>query len=304
MLIGVDWGGTKIETIALSNTGFERARVREATPRGDYQACIRMIAGQVLRVEAETGECGRVGVGIPGSVAPETGRAKGANSVWLADQLVQNDLETALGRAVRIENDANCLAVSEATDGAGVGHRVVFAVVLGTGAGAGIAIDGRAHAGPNTAAGEWGHNPLPMPMLSEIPGPVCYCGKHGCMETFISGSGFENDYARHATAPARGPEIIARMRAGEWLAGIVYRRYVDRLARGLALVVNILDPDIFVLGGGMSDIEGLGEAVAAEMPRHVFSNSFRTPIRRAVHGASSGVRGAAWLWRSEVADYG
>jgi len=299
MLIGVDWGGTKIETIALSAAGEQRARLREATLRGDYEGCVRMIAGQVARIEAETGERGSVGVGIPGSIAPESGRAKGANSTWLIGRPVQRDLEAELGRSVRVENDANCLALSEATDGAGVGYQVVFAVILGTGSGAGITIDGRVHTGPNTAAGEWAHNPLPTPAINEIPGPACYCGKHGCLESFISGTGFENDYARHATAPAEGREIMARVRAGDWLAGIVWRRYVERLARGLALVVNILDPDIFVLGGGMSDIEGLGESVAAELPRHVFSNGFRTPIRRAKHGASSGVRGAAWLWRKE-----
>ena len=297
MYIGIDWGGTKIEAVGLSPDGTELIRRREATPRGDYDGCLVIIARLVDAVERETGQKGPVGIGIPGSIAPATGLGKGANSTWLTDRPVQRDLEAALGRAVRIDNDANCLAASEATDGAGAGHRVVFAVILGTGVGAGVAIDGRAHAGPNTSAGEWGHNPLPRPDIGEIPGPPCYCGRHGCLETFVSGTGFQNDYRRHAGGDARAVDILERMRQGDRLAQLVYRRYVDRLARGLALVVNILDPDIFVLGGGMSNVDELYADLPAALGGQIFSTVFATPIRKAVHGDASGVRGAAWLWR-------
>jgi fructokinase len=297
MYIGIDWGGTKIEAVGLLPDGTELIRRREATPRGDYPGCLAVIARLVAAIESQAGRSGTIGVGIPGSIAPQTGLGKGANSTWLTDRPVQRDLEGALGRPVRLDNDANCLAASEATDGAGRGHRVVFAVIIGTGAGAGIAIDGRAHAGPNTSAGEWGHNPLPRPDVSEVPGPPCYCGRHGCLETFVSGTGLRNDYRRHAGAEVETPEVLARMRQGDRLARMVYERYVDRLARGLALVVNILDPDVIVLGGGMSNVDELYGDLPPALGRQIFSTAFATPIRKAAHGDASGVRGAAWLWR-------
>ncbi|HEX4766811.1 MAG TPA: ROK family protein [Lichenihabitans sp.] len=297
MLIGIDWGGTKIEGIALAPDGAELGRVRQDTPRHDYLGCIRTIVALVERLEAEAGRRGSIGIGIPGSLDPVTRRGKGASSTWLLGRPVEHDLHTALGREIRVENDADCLAASEAVDGAGAGFDVVFAVILGSGAGAGIAIGGRAHHGPNNSAGEWGHNPLPFPMLAEIPGPSCYCGKHGCMETWVSGRGFAADYARHAGAEVPTQDIVARMRDGEPLARLAWTRYVDRAARGLSVVVNTLDPDVLVMGGGMSNIDELYEALPEAIARYTFSPVFRTPVRKAVHGDSSGVRGAAWLWK-------
>jgi fructokinase len=308
MLIGIDWGGTKIEGVALEATGQELLRLREETPKGDYEACIRAIAALVTRIEAETGRRGLVGIGIPGSLSPTTGLAKGASSTWLIGRPVEADLLAALARPLRVVNDADCLAFSEAIDGAGAGYRVVFAVILGTGAGAGIAIDGRPHHGPNNSAGEWGHNPLPFPTIEEMPGTPCYCGRRGCLETWISGTGFANDYNRHAVEndysratakPATSAQVIERMRQGDRFARMVYERYVDRLARGLALVVNALDPDVFVLGGGMSNVDELYEDLPPALARRTFSPVFITPILRAKHGDSSGVRGAAWLWKDQ-----
>lgn len=297
MLIGVDWGGTKIEVVALGTNGDERARFRHDTPRGDYDGCLGLIATMVAETEATTGETGTVGVGIPGSLEPMSRRGKGGNSTWINGMPVEADLERILARDVRVENDANCLAVSEAVDGAGAGRRVVFAVILGTGAGAGIAIDGRAHPGPNNSAGEWAHNPLPFPTMSELPGPNCYCGRNGCLETWISGTGFCADYRRHNGRALTGSDIVALMRNGDRLARMVYDRYIDRVARGLAVVVNVLDPDVFVMGGGMSNIDELYEDLAPALARSTFSTVFTTPIVKAAHGDSSGVRGAAWLWR-------
>ena len=297
MLIGIDWGGTKIEGIALASSGAELGRVRQDTPRHDYPGCIRIIVALVERLEAETGRRGSIGIGIPGSLDPLTRRGKGANSTWLIGRSVEHDLREALGREIRVENDADCLAASEAVDGAGSGFDVVFAVILGSGAGAGIAIGGRAHHGPNNSAGEWGHNPLPFPTLAEIPGPPCYCGKHGCMETWVSGRGFAADYARHAGAEVPTQDVIARMRDGEPLARLAWTRYVDRAARGLSVVVNTLDPDVLVMGGGMSNVDELYDVLPEAIGRYTFSPAFRTPVRKAVHGDSSGVRGAAWLWK-------
>jgi fructokinase len=296
MRIGIDWGGTKIEGLAMTDDGEELLRLREETPRGDYEGCLRLIAGLVARLEAGTGQVGTVGVGIPGSLEPRSRLAKGANSTWLLGRPVEQDLRAALGREVRAENDADCLAASEAHDGAGAGYRVVFAVILGSGVGAGIAIDGRAHHGPNNSAGEWGHNPLPLPHASELPGNACYCGKHGCVETWASGRGFEADYARHADEPLKAAQILGRMRAGDRLAGLVWERYLDRVARSLSVVVNTLDPDVIVVGGGMSNVDELYPALPATIGRYTFSSVFETPIRKASHGDSSGVRGAAWLW--------
>ncbi len=297
MLIGIDWGGTKIEAIALTGTGTEIIRLREKTPRHDYEGCIRIIVDLVRQIEKTAGQTGPVGVGIPGSLEPKSRLGKGASSTWLLGRPVEHDLRAALGREIRVENDADCLAASESVDGAGAGYHVVFAVILGSGAGAGIAIGGRAHHGPNNSAGEWGHNPLPLPDLTEIPGEPCYCGKRGCLETWVSGRAFEADYARHTHAELKAAEIIERMRNADRLARLVWNRYIHRLARGLALVINTLDPDILVVGGGISNVEELYTDLPPELARQVFSTVFATPIRKAVHGDSSGVRGAAWLWK-------
>ncbi len=297
MLIGIDWGGTKIEAVALTSAGKEMARLREKTPRHDYEGCLQIIVNLVHRIEEETGRSGPVGIGIPGSLEPKSRLGKGANSTWLLGRPVERDLQNALGREIRVENDADCLAASESVDGAGAGYHVVFAVILGSGAGAGIAIDGRAHHGPNNSAGEWGHNPLPLPDLTEISGEPCYCGKRGCLETWVSGRAFEADYARHAQSDLRAAEIIKRMREGDRLARLVWQRYINRAARGLSVVVNTLDPDILVMGGGMSNVDELYTDLPPELARYIFSTVFETPIRKAVHGDSSGVRGAAWLWK-------
>jgi fructokinase len=297
MLIGIDWGGTKIEGIALTREGKEILRLREKTPRHDYDGCIRIILNLVTRIEQVTGRSCPVGIGIPGSLEPKSRIGKGASSTWLLGRPVERDLRAALGREIRVENDADCLAASEAVDGAGAGHHVVFAVILGSGAGAGIAIGERAHHGPNNSAGEWGHNPLPFPDVTEMPGEPCYCGKRGCLETWVSGRAFEADYARHTQSTLNAAEIVEKMRNGDRLARLVWQRYVNRVARGLSIVVNTLDPDILVIGGGMSNVEELYSDLPPELARHVFSTVFETPIRKAVHGDSSGVRGAAWLWK-------
>jgi fructokinase len=297
MLIGIDWGGTKIEGIAITAEGQEIIRLREKTPRHDYHGCIQVIVKLVSRLEQETGQRCPVGIGIPGSLEPKSGLGKGASSTWLLGRPVERDLRAALGREVRVENDADCLAASESVDGAGAGFHVVFAVILGSGAGAGIAIGGRAHHGPNNSAGEWGHNPLPLPDLTEIPGEPCYCGKRGCLETWVSGRAFEADYARHTPSDLTAAEIIAKMRQGDRLARLVWHRYLNRVARGLSVVINTLDPDVLVVGGGMSNIDELYIDLRPELARYLFSTVFETPIRKAVHGDSSGVRGAAWLWK-------
>jgi fructokinase len=299
MLIGIDWGGTKIEGVALTNEGQEILRLREKTPRHDYDGCIRIIVSLVERIEQETGRSCPVGIGIPGSLEPKSRLGKGASSTWLLGRPVERDLRAALGREIRVENDADCLAASESVDGAGAGYHVVFAVILGSGAGAGIAIGGRAHHGPNNSAGEWGHNPLPLPDFTEIPGEPCYCGKRGCLETWVSGRAFEADYARHTPAHLTAPEIVLKMRNGDRLAGLVWRRYINRVARGLSVVINTLDPDVLVMGGGMSNIDELYIDLPPELARYIFSTVFETPIRKAVHGDSSGVRGAAWLWKDD-----
>jgi fructokinase len=297
MLIGIDWGGTKIEGIAITDEGQEIIRLREKTPRHDYHGCIQVIARLVNRIEQETGQSCPVGIGIPGSLEPKSRLGKGASSTWLLGRPVERDLRAALGREIRVENDADCLAASESVDGAGAGYHVVFAVILGSGAGAGIAIGGRAHHGPNNSAGEWGHNPLPLPDLTEIPGEPCYCGKRGCLETWVSGRAFEADYAKHTPSDLTAAEIITKMRQGDRLARLVWRRYIDRVARGLSVVVNTLDPDVLVMGGGMSNVDELYTDLPPELARYLFSTVFETPIRKAAHGDSSGVRGAAWLWK-------
>ena len=297
--IGIDLGGTKIEVLAIDREGHELGRHRVATPRHDYEGSIRLMAELVARLERETGRTGTVGVAIPGSVSAITGLVKNANSTWLNGKPLHRDLSAALGREARCVNDANCLAVSEATDGAAAGAGVVFAAILGTGCGSGIAVHGRVHSGPNGVAGEWGHNPLPWPTPDEVPGPSCYCGKHGCLETWISGSGLEGDYARTTGTKLRGREILARSESGDEVAEGTVRRYESRLTRGLAHVINILDPDVIVLGGGMSRIARLYPYIKKHLPEFVLGKECATPVKPALHGDSSGVRGAAWLWPAE-----
>lgn len=297
MLIGIDWGGTKIEGVAMERDGRELLRLRETTPRHDYEACLRAIRTMVDELEAKTGRTGSVGIGIPGSLEPRSRLGKGASSTWILGKPVETDLRAALGRDIRVENDADCFAASEAVDGAGAGHAVVFAVILGSGVGAGIAVHGRAHHGPNNSGGEWGHNPLPFPDVTEIPGKPCYCGRVGCIETWCSGRAFEAQYTEHKGIELKAAEIMDLKRNGDHLAGLLWRRYVDRVARGLATVVNALDPDVFVMGGGMSNVDELYEDLPRELARRTFSTVFHTPIRRARHGDASGVRGAAWLWK-------
>ena len=300
MFIGVDWGGTKIEIVALDEAGNELLRERRPTPRGDYQGCLATVRALVDEAEGQLGTGALVGIGIPGSLDPTTGLGKGGSSTWINGQPVAEDLHRVLDRPLRIVNDADCFAASEAIDGAGVGYRVVFGVILASGAGAGVAIDGKAHHGPNNSAGDWGHNPLPYASAEEQPGDDCYCGKRGCMETWVSGYSFARDYVRGGGERDLLPADIAeRMREGEPAAVAAWERYVDRVGRGLSVVVNSLDPDVFVLGGGMSNIPELEEQLPAAIARWTFSPVFITPVVRSVHGDSSGVRGAAWLWRDQ-----
>jgi fructokinase len=298
--IGIDLGGTKIEVLAIDRDGKELGRHRVATPRHDYEGSIKLMAGLVEQLERETGRSGTVGVAIPGSISSVNCLIKNANSVWLNGKPLDQDLSAAMQREVRCVNDANCLAVSEATDGAGAGAAVVFAAILGTGCGAGIAFKGQAHNGPNGIAGEWGHNPLPWATADEVPGPACYCGQHGCLETWISGSGLEGDYERTVGTHRTGREILALSVAGDAVAEAAVQRYESRLTRGLAHVINVLDPDVIVLGGGMSRIERLYPALNANLKTYVFGKEFATPIRPALHGDSSGIRGAAWLWPKDA----
>jgi len=297
--IGIDLGGTKTEVIALSDQGEELFRYRVPTPRDDYEKTLENIIGLVRRAEEVTGQQGTVGLGIPGTLSPYTRRVKNANSTWLNGQPLDKDLQQRLGREVRIANDANCLAVSEAVDGAAAGKQTVFAVIIGTGCGAGVALNGQAHSGGNGNAGEWGHNPLPwmdedeLRYREEVP---CYCGKAGCIETFISGTGFATDYQRLSGVSLKGAEIMQRVAQQDPVAELAMSRYELRLAKSLAHVVNILDPDMIVLGGGMSNVERLYQTVPLLVKNWVFGGEFETPIRQAVHGDSSGVRGAAWLW--------
>lgn len=297
MLIGIDWGGTKIEGVAMEADGRELLRLREDTPRHDYDGCIRMIMAMIDELESRTGQRGSIGIGIPGSLEPVSRLGKGASSTWLLGRPVESDLHAAIRRDIRVENDADCFAASEAVDGAGKGHNVVFAVILGSGAGAGIAVGGKAHHGPNNSGGEWGHNPLPFPDVTEISGRPCYCGRHGCMETWVSGRAFEAEYTRHTQVELKAREIIEKKRQGDRLSGLLWDRYVDRVARGLATVINTLDPDILVMGGGMSNVEELYDDLPPALAKRTFSTVFHTPILKAVHGDSSGVRGAAWLWK-------
>lgn len=338
MRIGIDLGGTKTELICLNDTnGKEIYRHRVPTPRNDYKATLHNIRDLVEQAETKLGKTGTVGIGIPGTISADTGRVKNANSTWLNGRKLDEDICKLLKRDIRAQNDANCLAVSEAVDGAGSGREMVFAVIIGTGCGAGIAINGRPHAGRNGIAGEWAHNPLPFPKvlqsdsvdpamlfdqgrlpqdiindvyahkpapvtttkhreLAEHPGPQCYCGKKGCLETWISGPGFKQDHFRVTGQNISTHDIIAGVHKGDEKCRSSLNRYIDRLARSLAGIVNILDPDIIILGGGMSNVSELYQDVLAEMDRYVFSDRFEGEIAPARHGDSSGVRGAAWLW--------
>ena len=297
--IGIDLGGTKIEGIALDGSR-ELARVRVDTPRDDYAATIEAIASVVAALARDAGASAPVGIGIPGTVSPSTGLVKNANSVWLIGKPLLADLTTRLARPVRIANDANCFAVSEAADGAAAGADVVFGVIIGTGTGAGIVVRGNVLTGPNAIAGEWGHNPLPWPEDDEWPGRACYCGKSGCVETFLSGPGLSADHERRTSCRVSPPEIVRRAAHGDAAAEDTLRKYELRMARALAAVINTLDPDVIVLGGGMSNIERLYAAVPRLWGRWVFSAGrdeiVRTRLVRAQHGDSSGVRGAAWLY--------
>jgi fructokinase len=294
--IGVDLGGTKIEVAALDTAGTVVARRRVHTPAYDYTATLSAIRALVDAVEAELGRRCSVGIAMPGAISPATGLVKNANSTCLIGQRLDRDLEAALGRPIRLANDADCFALSEAVDGAAAGARSVFGVILGTGVGGGIVIGGKLLAGVNAIAGEWGHNPLPWPAASERPGPPCYCGKTGCIETFLSGPALAADHRRNGGAELDAAAIAEAAAAGDAPAQATLARYVDRLARGLASVINILDPELIVLGGGVSQIAALYDRVPAIWGRYVFSDVVATRLVAPVHGDSSGVRGAAWLW--------
>jgi fructokinase len=296
--IGIDLGGTKIEAIALDDDGTIVERQRRPTPRGDYRATVEAIAGLVEMIEAQTGVAS-VGIGTPGVVSPATGRMKNSNSVWLIGHELDKDLEERLGRPIRITNDANCFALSEAIDGTAADADVVFGVILGTGVGGGVIINKRPLVGRNAIAGEWGHNPLPAPQPSELPGSECYCGRHGCIETFLSGPGLERDYAKKSPDRVRASEIVVRAEKGEREAEQAIVRYEDRLARALGSVINVLDPEVIVLGGGLSNIERLYENVPACWAQYIFSDRVDTRLVPPRYGGSSGVRGAAWLWPPE-----
>lgn len=296
--IGVDLGGTKIEIIALDRDGTVLARRRIPTPRGDYAATVDAIASLVMTVESELARRGSVGVGIPGAISPATGLVKNANSTWLIGKPLDRDLAAALDRPVRLANDANCFAVSEATDGAAKGAEVVFGVIVGTGTGGGVVVHGRPLHGANAIGGEWGHNPLPWPRADELPGPACYCGHHGCIETWLSGPGFERDFQAATGLALSAAAIVRAAEEGDAQAEAALRRYEDRMARALASVINLLDPDVIVLGGGMSNIVRLYRNVPTLWGQYVFSDRVDTRLLPPLHGDASGVRGAAWLWSS------
>lgn len=299
MRLGIDLGGTKIEIIALDDAGTERLRERIDTPQGDYAATLEAVAGLVERVEQQLGVTGTVGIGTPGAISPATGLLKNSNSTCLNGRPFKADLEARLGRGVRMMNDANCFALSEATDGAAADAEVVFGVIIGTGVGAGVVVRRHPLVGPNAIAGEWGHNPLPWPRDEERPGPACYCGKSGCVETFLSGPSMARDHAAVTGEALDTRAIVAGAAAGDAACEATLARYEDRLARGLAHVINVLDPDAIVLGGGMSNIERLYRNVPRLWGRYVFSDTVATRLLAPRFGDSSGVRGAAWLWNDD-----
>ena len=295
MKIGIDLGGSKTEIAAFDAAGVELLRRREPTPAGDYAATLELVATLVGDAERQLGATATVGIGTPGALSLATGLMRNSNSTCLNGRPLQKDLQRTLEREVRLANDANCFALSEARAGAATGARSVFGVILGTGVGGGIVIDGKLIEGPNAIAGEWGHNPLPWPEDTERPGAACYCGKRGCIETFLSGPGLARDYAQYGGARIFAEEIVSRSARGG-LAKHALERYEGRLARALASVINVLDPEVIVLGGGMSNVARLYENIPALWGKWVFSDTVRTRLLRNVHGDSSGVRGAAWLW--------
>ena len=302
MRIGVDLGGTKIEALALDAAGRELCRQRVATPRGGYVEIVDALVGLVHSVEARVGERGSVGVGIPGIASPATGLIKNANTTALIGHPLDRDLEARLGRPVRLANDANCFALSEASDGAasaaalGIARPTVFGVIIGTGTGGAVVVGGQLLVGPDAIAGEWGHNPLPWLAPDEYPGPQCWCGKRGCIETFLSGPALAKAHAERGGGTASASEIAERAAAGDGTAAQTLERYIGQLARGLASIINVLNPDAIVLGGGVSNIARLYTDVPRLWGEHVFSDVVSTRLLRAKHGDSSGVRGAAWLW--------
>ena len=296
MRIGIDLGGTKIEGLALAADGRELARRRIAAPRGHYDDTIHAVVDLVSALENAVNDRGTVGVGIPGAISPATGLIKNANSTWLNGRRLADDLSQALGRPVRLANDANCFALSEATDGAAAGAAVVFGVIIGTGTGGGLVVNGRIVAGANAIAGEWGHNPLPAPEDDERPGPPCYCGRSGCIETFLSGPALARDYIARGGDDMSAADIAARAERGDARALACLDRYERRFARAIASIINVVDPDVIVLGGGLSNITRLYDRVPRLWGAHVFSDRVDTKLARAKHGDASGVRGAAWLW--------
>jgi fructokinase len=300
MRLGLDYGGTKIEGVVLGPDGAERARARVPTPRNDYRGGIEAIRGLLERLEAEAGgQIEQVGIGVPGSVDRASGRVTLGNAIWLHGQDLRGDLAAALGRPVKVANDANCFALSEAVDGAGAGAEVVFGVILGSGVGGGLVVHGRLVEGVNAIGGEWGHMPLPTPEDDERPGPLCSCGVAGHTEAWLSGPSFAADYARRAGLSAgsapKAPEVLALAEAGDARAVETLERFEDRLGRSLAVIVNVIDPDVIVLGGGLSNVARLYETVPPLIKRHVFGDRFATRLVQNRHGDSSGVRGAAWL---------
>jgi fructokinase len=292
--IGIDLGGTKIEIVALDARGEECFRKRIATPRGDYRATVAAIAALVHDAEAAVGPA-TVGIGMPGTISPATGLVKNANSTWLNGQPLARDIVRALDRDVQLANDANCFALSEAVDGAAAGQPIVFGVIIGTGTGGAIVADGRVLVGANAIGGEWGHNPMPWPGPDEWPGPLCYCGRTGCIETFLSGPGMSRDHASRTGEDLDAMTIAARAQAGDAAADVTLQRYEQRMGRALASIINVVDPHVVVLGGGLSNIPRLYERVPSLWQPYVFSDRVVTTLRRARFGDSSGVRGAAWL---------
>lgn len=296
MRIGIDLGGTKIEGIAMAADNKVLHRERRPTPAGDYPATLDAIVDMISSITRIAGTPTGIGIGIPGAISPSSGLVKNANSTCLIGHPLDRDLDARILHPIRIANDADCFALSEARDGAGRDHETVFGVILGTGVGGGFAIGGRLHDGPNAIAGEWGHNPLPWPEPAELPGPPCYCGMMGCIETYLSGPGLSGDHMRHTGKDMTPPQIVAAAQNGDKQAEETLGRYEDRLARALAMVINILDPAAIVLGGGLSQIERLYSRVPERWTRYVFSDVVHTPLLPPRHGDASGVRGAAWLW--------
>ena len=296
--IGIDFGGTKIEAAVLDKDGAFLTRQRVATP-DNYDAALKTVVDLVAQVERETGKARSIGIGVPGSISPRTGVMRNANTTYLNGSSFQKDLEQALGRAIRLDNDANCLALSEVKDGAAAGARVTFAIIIGTGCGGGVVVDGKLISGANGIAGEWGHIPLPWAHDEELQAPECWCGLFGCLEKWISGTGFRDDYQRRSGQRPKGDEIVALARNGDAAAQAALDAYVDRLGRGMAVIANILDPDCFVLGGGMSNVTELYDRLKPVIDRYTFSDAWDAKIVPAKWGDSSGVRGAAHLWPAE-----